>query len=254
MAVTAQTRRPAHTPYSAPPTRQAPTVNKSPHWLDFLILSAVLLFFLELIVVVGRIAIDNRVEKAIQKHAADGLARADYAAASWGATVVDHSEPRYERDWPWLGWWSTWWNGVHHKAIHMLSPSFGEPGRCFPLKGRSGFVVVKLREPIVPEAITIEHVLDSVVDDRSDAPKDCRVTAWLQHDRYDGKKNEFVLAEFSYDVRKSNVQTCGVSGSVAKARDEAIVNMVELQFGSNNGSPVSTCIYRLRVHGHKPRS
>ncbi|PRQ47575.1 putative SUN domain-containing protein [Rosa chinensis] len=136
----------------------------------------------------------------------------------------------------------------------MLSPSFGEPGRCFPLKGRSGFVVVKLREPIVPEAITIEHVLDSVVDDRSDAPKDCRVTAWLQHDRYDGKKNEFVLAEFSYDVRKSNVQTFGVSGSVAKARDEAVVNMVELQFGSNNGSPVSTCIYRLRVHGHKPRS
>lgn len=119
------------------------------------------------------------VEKAIEKHAADGLARVDYAAASWGATVVGHSEPRLEGDWTWLGWWSTGWNGVHQNAIKMLSPSFGEPGRCFPLKGSSGFVVIKLREPIVPEAITLEHVSNSVVDDRSDAPKECRVSAWL---------------------------------------------------------------------------
>ncbi|XP_062027953.1 SUN domain-containing protein 2-like [Rosa rugosa] len=252
MAVTAQTKRPAHTPYSALPSRHTPTVNKSPRWLDFLILSAGLLLFLELIVVVGHRAIDNRVEKAIQKDAADRLARAD-AAASWGATVVDHSEPHYESDWPWLGWWSTWWNGVHHKACQMSSPSFGDRPRCFPLKGRSGYVVHKLREPIVPETITIdciEHIEDYVVDDRSDAPINCRVTGWLT----DSEKSEFVLAEFSYDVGKGSVQTFGVSGSVAKAGDGAVVNMVELQFAYNHGSPESTCIYRLRVHGHKPRS
>lgn len=191
------------------------------------------------------------VEKAIEKHAADGLARVDYAAASWGATVVGHSEPPLEGDWTWLGWWSTGWNGVHQNAIKILSPSFGEPGRCFPLKGSSGFVVIKLREPIVPDAITLEHVSNSVVDDQSDAPKQCRVSSWLQHDRYDNRNNEFVLGEFSYDVGKSSVQTFDVSKSVASEGDEGIVNMVRLDFLSNHGSPDSTCIYRLRVHGHK---
>ncbi|KAF3545335.1 hypothetical protein DY000_02009768 [Brassica cretica] len=40
----------------------------------------------------------------------------------------------------------------------MLSPSFGEPGQCFALKGSSGYVQIRLRGPIVPEAFTLEHV------------------------------------------------------------------------------------------------
>ncbi|KAL6220561.1 hypothetical protein ACLB2K_008317 [Fragaria x ananassa] len=96
---------------------------------------------------------------------------------------------------------------------------------------RNGFVVVKLTEPIVPDAIIIEHVLGSVVDD---APKDCRVTAWMQHGMYEPYRNEFVLAEFSYDVGKRNVRTFGVSKSVVAAGDEAIANMVKLEFGSNH--------------------
>lgn len=55
------------------------------------------------------------------------------------------------------------------------------------------------------DAITLEHVSNSVVDDQSDAPKQCRVSAWLQHDRYDNRNTEFVLAEFSYDIGKSSV-------------------------------------------------
>lgn len=40
----------------------------------------------------------------------------------------------------------------------MLRPSFGEPGACFALSGSSGFVEIKLRRAIVPEAVTLEHV------------------------------------------------------------------------------------------------
>ena len=40
----------------------------------------------------------------------------------------------------------------------MLKPSFGEPGQCFPLKGDSGFVEIRLRTTIISEAITLEHV------------------------------------------------------------------------------------------------
>ncbi|KAG1365534.1 putative SUN domain-containing protein 1 [Cocos nucifera] len=98
------------------------------------------------------------VEEEIEKHAADGLGRVDYALASGGARVVRHSEPYI------LGKSSNWLaigkgrDGVHPKAQKMLEPSFGEPGQCFALQGSSGFVEIRLRTGIIPEAVTLEHV------------------------------------------------------------------------------------------------
>ncbi|KAL6129560.1 hypothetical protein ACLB2K_072910 [Fragaria x ananassa] len=150
----------------------------------------------------------NVVEKEIEKHAADGLARADYALGSGGAAVVKHSEP----------------------------------------------YVIKLRTAIIPEAITLEHVSKSVAYDRRSAPKDCRVSAWLRgvHDQdleVDTEKM-FLLAEFTYDLEKSNAQTVTVSDSAVSN----VVDTVRFDFTSNHGSPSHTCIYRLRVHGHEPES
>ncbi|CAN6887681.1 unnamed protein product [Brassica oleracea] len=93
------------------------------------------------------------VEKEIGKHAADGLGRVDYALASGGAFVMDHSDPFLVGN-----WFGTSRRRVHSKAVKMLTPSFGEPGQCFPLKGSNGFVQVRLRAPVVPEAVTLEHV------------------------------------------------------------------------------------------------
>ncbi|KAH7547682.1 hypothetical protein JRO89_XS14G0002000 [Xanthoceras sorbifolium] len=268
------------------------------------------------------------VEQEIGKHAADGLGRVDYALASGGGRVVKHSEP-------FSGGKGTNWflmsgqNGVHSDADKMLKPSFGEPGQCFPLKGTSGFVQIRLRTAIIPEAITLEHVskfsdlltLDaqfevshypfripcvkllvvshlfsfhcvvflaftslpyamteessttsggviglpneesifgggsghSVAFDRSSAPKDCRISGWLQgpdHDLAVNAEKMFLLTEFSYDLEKSNAQTFTISDLPGSG----IVNSVRLDFTSNHGSPSHTCIYRLRVHGHEPDS
>lgn len=96
------------------------------------------------------------VEKEIGKHAADGLGRVDYALASGGAFVMDHSDPYLVGN---VGnWFGTSRRRVHSKAVKMLTPSFGEPGQCFPLKGTNGYVQVRLRTPIIPEAVTLEHV------------------------------------------------------------------------------------------------
>ncbi|PRQ55412.1 putative SUN domain-containing protein [Rosa chinensis] len=193
----------------------------------------------------------NVVEKEIEKHAADGLARVDYAMGSGGAAVVKHSEPYVVGK---GNWWMRMRNGVHSDADKMLRPSFGEPGQCFALKGSSGFVQIKLRTAIIPEAITLEHVSKSVAYDRTSAPKDCRVSAWLGgvHDQELEVHTEkrFLLAEFTYDLEKSNAQTVTVLDSAVSN----IVNTVRLDFTSNHGSPSHTCIYRLRVHGHEPET
>ncbi|XP_008786768.2 SUN domain-containing protein 1-like [Phoenix dactylifera] len=192
------------------------------------------------------------VEKEIEKHAADGLGRVDYALASGGARVVRHSEPYI------LGKSSNWLaigkgrNGVQPNAQKMLEPSFGEPGQCFALQGSSGFVEIRLRTGIIPEAVTLEHVSKSVAFDRTSAPKDCRVSAWFEgpdDNPSDRSKKMLLLTEFTYDLEKSNAQTFNVETIYS-----AVVNMVRLDFSSNHGSSSLTCIYRFRVHGYEPSS
>lgn len=92
-----------------------------------------------------------------------------------------------------------------------------------------------------------------VAYDRSSAPKDCRVYGWHQgHDTDIAAEtgSMFLLAEFSYDLEKSNAQTFNVLDLVGSGP----VDMVRFDFASNHGSPSHTCIYRLRVHGHEPDS
>ncbi|XLT44037.1 hypothetical protein HN873_036641 [Arachis hypogaea] len=190
------------------------------------------------------------IEEGIDKHAADGIGMVDYALASGGAAVVKHSEP-FD-----VGGRGNWFslsakNGVHPNAEKMLKPSFGEPGQCFPLKDSSGFVQIRLRTAIVPEAITLEHVAKSVAYDRSSAPKDCRISGWLQGRNMDSvihPERMFLLSEFTYDLDKSNAQTFKLLDSASSV----VVDTVRLDFTSNHGSPSHTCIYRLRVHGHEP--
>lgn len=97
------------------------------------------------------------VMEEIEKHAADGLGKVDYALAATGGSVTRHSEASV------VGAGTVWFsrigrNGVHVDALKMLRPSFGEPGDCFDLNGNTGFVEIKLGKAIIPEAVTLEHV------------------------------------------------------------------------------------------------
>ncbi|ESQ48965.1 hypothetical protein EUTSA_v10020697mg [Eutrema salsugineum] len=184
------------------------------------------------------------VEKEIGKHAADGLGRVDYALASGGAFVMDHSDPYLVGNGG--NWFGTSRRRVHSKAAKMLTPSFGEPGQCFPLKGSNGYVQVRLRAPIIPEAVTLEHVSKAVAYDRSSAPKDCRVSGWLE-DKDMESETMLLLTEFSYDLDRSNAQTFDIADSA----HSGLVNTVRLDFTSNHGSSSHTCIYRFRVHGRE---
>ncbi|ONK67475.1 uncharacterized protein A4U43_C05F440 [Asparagus officinalis] len=193
----------------------------------------------------------NIVEKEIEKHASDGLGRVDYALASGGARVIEHSQP-YR-----IGGTDSWSaalkrrRGVHGNAHKMLEPSFGEPGRCFALEGSSGYVQIRLRTAIIPEAVTLEHVSKSVAYDRSSAPKDGMVFGWFGEPIIDTSNPPtlYLIARFSYDLEKSNIQTFNVEPGIASP-----INNVRLEIDSNHGSSALTCIYRFRVHGYEPSS
>ncbi|KAK1664121.1 hypothetical protein QYE76_052280 [Lolium multiflorum] len=193
------------------------------------------------------------VMREIEKHAADGIARVDYALGSAGGRVARYSEP-YDAGKRPGGLLAALPFGAGGSAADqsqkMIQPSFGEPGQCFPLKGSTGFVEIHLRKGIIPDAITLEHVAKDVAYDMSTAPKDCQISGWYQAAPTETPPSPaakvYALTEFTYDLAKSNVQTFEIT-----APDVGVVNMVRLDFTSNHGSSSLTCIYRIRVHGHE---
>ncbi|KAK9124887.1 hypothetical protein Scep_013733 [Stephania cephalantha] len=191
------------------------------------------------------------VEREVERHAADGLGKVDYALASAGGKIVAHSESILC---PSSGFWyfrPSCLNYVLKESFRMLQPSFGEPGQCFPFKGDNGFVVIKLRSAIIPEALTLEHVAKSVAYDQASAPKYFRINGWYEGNGASPANHvdmKFLLGEFTYDLERSNAQTFELDST-----DSGIINMVRLDFASNHGAP-HTCIYRIRVHGHEPDS
>jgi SUN domain-containing protein 1/2 len=93
--------------------------------------------------------------REIEKHSADGIGRVDYAVASGGGRVVRHSEPYVPKR---GSIWTGWLGGGNPDPQKMIQPSFGEPGQCFAVQGSNGFVEIKLKTGIIPEAVTLEHV------------------------------------------------------------------------------------------------
>ncbi|KAL2623986.1 hypothetical protein R1flu_008231 [Riccia fluitans] len=108
-----------------------------------------------------RAAAKQVVIREIQRHSADGIGRVDYALASGGGRVVEHSEGYFQvRGGDWRNLLSIL-PGTNRRlglSDMVLKPSFGEPGQCLPLKGDDVWVDISLRTTIHPDAVTLEHV------------------------------------------------------------------------------------------------
>ncbi len=60
---------------------------------------------------------------------------------------------------------------------YLLTPGGPIPGECLALNGSKGYVDIKLRETIVPTALTYEHVPTSIAYDIRSAPQDMSVVS-----------------------------------------------------------------------------
>ena len=57
----------------------------------------------------------------------------------------------------------------------VLTPGGPVPGECLPLNGTKGEITIHLREPIIPTAVTYEHVPSAITFDFRSAPNDITV-------------------------------------------------------------------------------
>lgn len=64
-----------------------------------------------------------------------------------------------------------------HAVQFVLTPGGPVPGECLPLNGTNGEISIRLREPIIPTAITYEHVPSAITFDFRSAPNDVTVVS-----------------------------------------------------------------------------
>ncbi|KAH9919952.1 hypothetical protein B0H21DRAFT_702028 [Amylocystis lapponica] len=145
-----------------------------------------------------------------------------------------------------------------------------QPGNCWPMSGSSGYIGVKLSDPIVVTSVTIEHLPATLARDITTAPRSFVLWGLLDRSALPGPvlrasddvahnslpsslikhvSHDFVLvvlAEFQYDIwDQQHVQTFQVQPHYPPVKMDTAIFQIRENWGSDN----FTCIYRLRVHG-----
>ena len=197
---------------------------------------------------------------------ADGVGMIDWASLTAGASIVQKlSSPTFTEDKAWIPTDLYHKLGFNHrigKREEVITPSTKKAGDCWPFKGKSGNVTIKLHTHIHPTSVSLEHIPKEVTTRPFTAPRRFRVWGRTTTDI----KEEPVLLHtppqtyFEYDLyrkegkggkegKRGVVQTFeldGGSGGVGVG-----VKMVTLEVLDNWGDEAFTCLYRFRVHGDK---
>ncbi|XP_075345843.1 SUN domain-containing protein 3-like [Mycteria americana] len=127
----------------------------------------------------------------------------------------------------------------------ILEPE-NHPGNCWPFPGSQGHVFIKLSVPIIPRAVTMDHVSGTTFhgDSTSSAPKDFAVYGLKEEHEEQGT----FLGQFTFQALLNPSQTFQLKNELS-----GFVNYIRLQVLSNWGHPDYTCLYRFRVHGDPPK-
>ncbi|XP_065509047.1 SUN domain-containing protein 3-like [Caloenas nicobarica] len=127
----------------------------------------------------------------------------------------------------------------------ILEPE-NHPGNCWPFPGSQGHVFIKLSVPVIPRAVTMDHVSGTAFhgESISAAPKDFAVYGFKEEHDEQGT----FLGQFTFLAPLNPSQTFQLKNELP-----GVVNYIQLQVLSNWGHPDHTCLYRFRVHGDPPK-
>ncbi|XP_065510165.1 SUN domain-containing protein 3-like [Caloenas nicobarica] len=127
----------------------------------------------------------------------------------------------------------------------ILEPE-NHPGKCWPFPGSQGHVFIKLSVPVIPRAVTMDHVSETAFhgESLSGAPKDFAVYGFKEEHEEQG----IFLGQFTFLAPLNPSQTFQLKNKLP-----GFMNYIRLQVLSNWGHPDHTCLYRFRVHGDPPK-
>ncbi|KAL9658487.1 hypothetical protein ABK040_006027 [Willaertia magna] len=174
--------------------------------------------------------VKKMIDQAIEVYASDRINMTDFALISMGSRIVEHS-PTFTSN-----GWGNWLVSTKQPGI-MLQTDV-TIGNCWPMKGKSGYVVIQIAFPITPTHFSIDHIPASLSPDISSAPKLFSIYG------YDNHTSLVKLTDYEYDINGPAVQTFPVSETIVSK-----FQLFRLQIKDNYGNENYTCIYRFRIHG-----
>ncbi|KAJ3071230.1 SUN domain-containing protein 3 [Podochytrium sp. JEL0797] len=214
--------------------------------------------------------LDTLISSAMERFAADGIGRADYALEAMGGHIVQAltSEPYQRESGSLVGRWMGYKQRVGWGPFVAISEGH-QPGKCWAMEGTSGTLGIRLAKPTLPTAFTIDHASPHLLlspSNISTAPK--RIELWVLYS--DTAKLDYtdpatrklpastgklpagmLVSSQVFDPTVKNVQTFEVDAEAARVMRErgVLVKTVVLRVVENWGSEEFTCLYRVRVHG-----
>jgi SUN domain-containing protein 1/2 len=117
--------------------------------------------------------------------------------------------------------------------------SIVKKGSCWPMLGSTGALTVQLSTPVLLNAITLDHFVNS--DDMTSAPRTFHV--YVKADNAKSTEWQKVLGWEEFDATK------GTTTYTIPPNSQRLATQVKLEVVENYGHPFFTCIYRFRVHG-----
>ncbi|KAK2516031.1 SUN domain-containing protein 3-like [Columba livia] len=192
--------------------------------------------------VTGR-AVQEIISQALENLVEIQVPMPDYALKSAGAAVIhSRTSPSFRNAKAKLFFYSLPLMDYMRSPELILEPE-NYPGNCWPFPGSQGHVFIKLSMPVIPRAVTMDHVSGTAFhgESISGAPKDFAVYGFKEEHEEQGT----FLGQFTFLAALNPSQTFQLKNELP-----GVVNYIRLQVLSNWGHPDYTCLYRFRVHGH----
>ncbi|XP_075248473.1 uncharacterized protein LOC142341425 isoform X3 [Convolutriloba macropyga] len=194
-----------------------------------------------------RTLVRQEVQRALSE---DGTGLADYALESVGGTVVStrctETYTEYASVVTLLGI-PLWYQTPSPRIV--IQPEMS-PGNCWPFKGASGQVVIRLARRIKVQSVSYQHIPPSIspAGSFSSAPKDISIFGLNSESDDPGT----LLGNFSYDMGGNGMtlQTYPMENLAQNEREiDPSFRYIAFVVHSNHGNNEYTCLYRIRVHG-----
>ncbi|KAK2516931.1 hypothetical protein Q9966_014859 [Columba livia] len=180
-------------------------------------------------------AVQEIISQALENLVEIQVPMPDYALKSAGAAVIhSRTSPSLRNAKAKLFFYSLPLMDYMRSPELILEPE-NFPGNCWPFPGSQGHVFIKLSVPVIPRAVTMDHVSGTAFhgESISGAPKDFAVYGFKEEHEEQG----MFLGQFTFLAPLNPSQTFQLKNELP-----GVMNYIRLQVLSNWGHPDYTCL------------
>jgi hypothetical protein len=176
--------------------------------------------------------INKKIKEKFDIYDSDRINKLDHALLTNGAQILSHSKTFNP-----VKWYEFNADYVERSPETALKQN-NDLGECWSLDQNYGFMIVKLKNFININAVSIDHISPITSLTSNSAPKDFNLYGCLDEKCFHKK----LLIQNSYKLGNGIVQTFDI------VNDQKF-NIVSFNILNNHGNNEYTCLYRLRIHG-----